>query len=85
MPSHVTHKLNSNSKWVAKIYINGKHVHLGYFDEDDEEDAARAYDEAARKEGKPTNFIPDGTPGDAVKPRPAARQSEFKGVHWKKR
>ena len=82
MPSHVTHKPISGRKWEARIYINGKTVHLGYFDEDDEEAAARAYDEAARKQGRPTNFTLDGTPGDAVKPRPAARQSEFKGVYW---
>ena len=84
MLSHVTHKPNSASKWKAEIHINGKTVHLGSFNEDDEEGAARAYDEAARKEGRPTNFTPDGTPGDAVKQQPAARQSEFKGVSWDK-
>ena len=82
LPSHVPHKPNSESKWRAELRINGKTVHLGYFNEDDEEAAARAYDEAARKEGKPTNFTSDGPPGDAVKRQPAARQSVFKGVCW---
>ena len=56
LPLLVTHKPISDSQWRAAIYINGKHVYLGYFNEDDEEAAARAYDEAARNVGRPTNF-----------------------------
>ena len=82
MPSHVPHKLFSQGEWRAQITINGKTVHLGYFDENDEEGAARAYDEVARKQGRRTNFTPDGTPGDAMKLRQAARQSKFTGVYW---
>ena len=37
----------ARSRWVAFIRIDGRNTQLGYFQ--DEEDAARAYDEAARK------------------------------------
>lgn len=35
------------NKWAAKIYVDRKSIHLGIFA--NEEDAARAYDQAARK------------------------------------
>jgi len=34
-------------KWAARIYVNGKLIHLGYFDSEIE--AAMVYDEAAKK------------------------------------
>ena len=37
----------NNNKWRVQIMINGQKKHIGYFD--DEEDAAMAYDDAARK------------------------------------
>ncbi len=47
----------SSGKWMAKIKVDGKAVHLGYFAS--KEDAARAYDTAATKyhgEFAKTNF-----------------------------
>ena len=43
-------------KWQAAIQIDGKSVHLGVFA--DESDAARKYDEAAARFGRPLNNPP---------------------------
>jgi hypothetical protein len=51
------------NKWIARIGANGRQIHLGVFD--DEVDAAKAYDTAAKKyhgEFAVLNF-PDRTPG----------------------
>jgi hypothetical protein len=52
----------SRSKWRAEISIDGTITHLGYFN--DEEVAARAYDEAAARLGRPMNFPAKGVSWD---------------------
>ena len=76
-------------KWVAGINNNGEHIHLGYFD--DEETAARKYDEAAAILGRPLNFPkPPGeeavAPGGDLSSVKGGRKtsSRFKGVGWNK-
>ncbi len=49
-------------KWRATIKVSGKTDHLGTFD--DEEEAAKAFDERAWELGRPTNFRLDGTRND---------------------
>jgi hypothetical protein len=44
----------ANAKWCAKLSIEGKQKHVGYFD--NEEDAARAYDAACHSEFHTKNF-----------------------------
>jgi hypothetical protein len=67
------------NKWVAQIMHEGnKKQHLGYFE--DEEEAARAYDRAARvQHGKKAqlNFPAEGECG-------SRKSSKYRGVCWKK-
>jgi len=44
----------SKKKWIAKIKIHGKSIHLGYFE--DEIEAAQRYDINAEALGRPLNF-----------------------------
>jgi hypothetical protein len=43
-------------KWKASIRVNGRKKTLGRFD--DETEAARCYNEAAKKDGRPLNVLP---------------------------
>jgi hypothetical protein len=68
------------NKWVAQIGYDGKQYHLGYFEEE-EEQAARAYDRAARVqhgEKAQLNFPAEGESG-------SRKSSKYRGVSWCKR
>lgn len=43
----IHHGLHKNAKWRSRIHIEGKEINLGHYNT--EEEAARAFDEAARK------------------------------------
>ena len=65
----------SKPKWMASIKIEARPKFLGYFD--NEEAAARKYDEHASSLGRPLNFPSEGQ-AQATK----GKSSMFRGVHW---
>jgi hypothetical protein len=67
-----------HNKWAVQITHDGKLLHLGYFE--DEEEAARAYDRAARAQHGETaqlNFPAEGESG-------SRKSSKYRGVSWHK-
>ena len=64
----------TQQKWQARIVIDGKQTHLGRFD--DEETAAREYDEHAARLGRPLNFPSEG------QAQVTRTSSKFLGVTW---
>jgi hypothetical protein len=69
----------SNKKWQAQIRYDGKEHFRGYFE--DEQEAARAYDKAARAqcgEKAQLNFPVEGESG-------SRKSSKYRGVCWNKR
>eukprot|EP00613_Pedinella_sp_CCMP2098_P018127 CAMPEP_0171769984 /NCGR_PEP_ID=MMETSP0991-20121206/53252_1 /TAXON_ID=483369 /ORGANISM="non described non described, Strain CCMP2098" /LENGTH=285 /DNA_ID=CAMNT_0012375093 /DNA_START=62 /DNA_END=917 /DNA_ORIENTATION=+ len=69
-----------NQKWKAQICIDGKSTYLGIFD--NEEEAARKYDENAAYLGKTVNFPAEH--GVAAEAAPKGGPSKYRGVSWSK-
>lgn len=78
---------SGNQKWKAQIKVDGKVTHLGYFENEDV--AARKYDEMAAAQGKPVNF-PAPHSGQQQASKGGAEggsrggSSIYKGVCWDK-
>jgi hypothetical protein len=70
--------MTSTQKWASYIYIGGKKKGCGYFD--DEIDAAKSYDEAAAKLGRPVNFPTAPGQKQARKRKPDRRAQEAKHI-----
>ena len=73
---------SAGGRWAAQIQAQGKKTHLGYFD--DEMEAAKKYDEAAAKHGRPLNFPSALGEANAAKGGRGGT-SQFTGVSFSKK
>jgi hypothetical protein len=69
-----------SSKWRASIRHTGKSHHLGYFD--NEEEAAEAYDRAARAHRGDRAMLT--FPAEGERGVGDGKRSKYRGVHWYK-
>jgi hypothetical protein len=76
------YRTNKDKPWAATIGYNRKQIYLGHFE--DEKQAARAYDKAAREYHK--EFAVLNFPEDANQPPPRGRQTAHrtKRLNWAK-
>jgi HNH endonuclease/AP2 domain len=57
--------IKANKKWRAKFTLNGKDIHLGYFDNED--DAGQAYNDAVRKHNLEEVSVMNDTPQERAR------------------
>jgi hypothetical protein len=74
------HWATSRNEWITRLRVQGVQKHLGSFD--DEEAAARAYDEAVIEHGLFGQLSFDKNDRPSASPAPRRGSSRFRGVYW---